>query len=103
MASIVAGAIVIGEFSPELSGNAGVFDEDGVLAVGVGMGDGVRRDVFGDPVRVACTSVEGGGQRGGVTEVADWAWEAVLEETGWVDGAGGLGSESCVGGQRDGS
>ena len=85
MAAIVAGAEIIGELCTERGGDGDVLNEDGVLAVGVGVREGVRGDVFGDPVRVFGAPVEGGDEGEGVAEVVDGAGKAVLGYAGWVD------------------
>ena len=53
--------------------------------------------MLGDPVGVARCAVVGGGQGGGVAEVGDGAWEAILEEAGGVDGGGGGEGDVCGG------
>lgn len=99
MAAVVAAAEVVFELGAEHVGDGDVLDEDGVLAVGMVVCEGLGRDVLGDPVGVAGAAVEGGGEGGGGAEVVYGAGEAVLEDaagvdlceisTAWVCGSGG--------------
>ena len=86
MASIVAGPEVVVQFGAKFGGDGGVFDEDGVFAVGVVGVEGGRRDLLGDPVRVASVAVEGGGCAECGVEIVDGAGEAILEKAIGVDG-----------------
>lgn len=61
VAAVVAAAEVVFEFGAEGLRDRGVFDKGAVAAVGSAVGQGGWGDVFGDPVRVACAAVEGGG------------------------------------------
>lgn len=79
MASIIARAEVVGQFTAKHGWDCGIFDEDAVFAVCVLEGEGEWGDVFGDPRRVAHSSVIGACQGECVERVADRAWEAILQ------------------------
>ncbi|KAB8616633.1 hypothetical protein FH972_025968 [Carpinus fangiana] len=66
VAAVVAGAEVVVQLCAELLGQRGVLEEDGVLAVCVGVGEGGGCDVFGDPMRVPRTAVIRGDYLDGV-------------------------------------
>ena len=85
MPAIIAGPEIVVEFGAEFGRDGGVFDEDGVFTVAVGIGEGGGGDVFGDPVGIAGAAIEGGrGAEGGV-EVVGGAGKTVLEEAVRVD------------------
>ena len=86
MAAIEAASLVVGEFCAEFLGDREVFGEVGVSAVAVLHEQGGGGDVFGYPVGITSCTVEGGGEGGCGAEVGDGAWEAVLEDAGWVYG-----------------
>jgi hypothetical protein len=60
VASIIAGAGVVGEFGAEGSRQRGIFVEEGKAAVASAEGEGGGGDVLGDPVRIASLAVERG-------------------------------------------
>lgn len=80
MASIVAGAGVVGEFGAEGRRQSSIFVEEGVPAVAVAEREGGGSDVLRDPVGIASLAVERGqvGRRGG--QVGDGSWEPVLKD-----------------------
>ena len=59
MPPIEARTEVVVQFGTEFGGDAGVFDEYGMLAVGVVGVEGGRRYVLGNPVWVSSLAVEG--------------------------------------------
>lgn len=61
VAPVVARPEIVFQLRPEGLRDAGVFDEDAVLPVRVGGGEGRRGDVLGDPVRVSGSAVVGEG------------------------------------------
>lgn len=83
MATVVAGAGIVGEFGAERRWEGGVFVEEGVSAIAIAKGKRGGCDVLGDPVRIAGLAVKSGEVRGGGGEIGDRAWEAVLEDAGW--------------------
>lgn len=60
VAAVVAGAEVVLQLAAELFGDRGVLEEDGVLAVAVGLREGGGCDVLCYPGGVAQAAVEGG-------------------------------------------
>lgn len=85
MSSVVAGAEVVLELCAEHLRDSDIFDENAVLAVGVVAGEGLRGDVFGDPVGVSCAAVVGRSEGCGGAEVIYRTGEAILEEAAGVD------------------
>ena len=59
VATVVAGAHIVGEFCAEHSRDRCVFDKDRVFAIGVIHGERGGSYVFSDPVGVSSHSVEG--------------------------------------------
>lgn len=86
VAPVVAAAVVVLEAGAELGRHGVVLEKGRVLAVGVAAGERGGRDVLDHPVRVARAAVVAGDEGGAAGDVGDGAWEAVFEETGWVDG-----------------
>lgn len=94
MAAIVARAEVVFELCAEFLGDGEVLDELGVSSIAVLHQETCGGDVLGDPVGVSRGAVVGGCEGGGVADVGDGTWEAILEETcgvyGGNDGDGAL-------------
>ena len=91
MAAVIAGAEIVAQAGAEGFGDGVVFGEGAVFAVCVVHGHGLRRDVFGYPGGIACATVICAMQGEGSDGVGDGAGEAILEDAGGVDGAGGFG------------
>lgn len=80
MPSIKARAEVIGEFGAEFGRYCLILDKVGVLPVSIVGGKRGGSDMFGYPLGVARSAIEGGSGGQCWIEIGDRAWEAVLEE-----------------------
>lgn len=95
VASVIAGAEVVCQLGAEHSRDVRILGECAVLAVGIVQCQGRGRDVFGDPGGVARATVEGAVQNEVGDLVGDWAWEAILHDSGGVDGTKGCFRGQC--------
>ena len=86
MTPVVARTTVVVELGAEDSRDGLVFNEIGVLAVGVVGRERSGRYVLSHPGRIASPAVEKGGRGQGGVQVVDWTREAVLKEAVGVDG-----------------
>lgn len=86
MTSVVARATIVVELGAENGRDGIVFNEVGVLAVGIVGRERCGRYVLGHPGGISGAAVEDGGCGESRVEVADRAREAILKEAVGVDG-----------------
>ena len=80
MTSVVARATIVVKFGAKNGRDGVVFNEVGVLAVGIFGGQRCGRYVLGHPGGITGAAVEDGGCGESRVEVADRAGEAILKE-----------------------
>lgn len=85
VASVIAGAGVVGQFGPEGWREGSIFVEERVAAVTVAERKRGRGNVLGNPVRVTGLPVERREMRRGSGHVGDGTRETILEDAGRRD------------------
>jgi len=95
VAAVIARAEVVFELGAELLGDADIFDEDTVFAVGVAVRERLGRDVLRDPGGVSRLAVVDGCEGGCGAQVVDGPREAILEDAIGIHKLSSGGGRDC--------